>query len=45
MTEPRDQPLPMRWGDQPDLVGPRHHYRVALMARTLDASLGTHGGR
>ena len=39
MREPRDQLPPMRWGDKPDLVGPRHHYRVALMARTLEAYL------
>ena len=29
----------MRWGAEPGLVGPRHHYRVGLMARTLAAGL------
>lgn len=28
---------PMAWGSAPDLVGPRHYYRVGLMARTLRA--------
>jgi SAM-dependent methyltransferase len=27
----------MVWGSAPDLVGPRHHYRVGLMARVLAA--------
>ena len=30
----------MRWGTHPELVGPRHRFRVALMARTLRAYLG-----
>ena len=29
----------MRWGAEPELVGPRHHFRVALMTRTLAAYL------
>jgi SAM-dependent methyltransferase len=29
----------MRWGAEPELVGPRHYFRVGLMARTLAASL------
>ncbi|HLH22869.1 MAG TPA: class I SAM-dependent methyltransferase [Chloroflexota bacterium] len=29
----------MRWGAEPELVGPRHHFRVALMARLLAAYL------
>jgi SAM-dependent methyltransferase len=29
----------MRWGAHPELVGPRHRYRVALMARTLGGYL------
>jgi len=29
----------MRWGEHPDLVGPRHSFRVSLMARTLAAYL------
>jgi len=34
-----DQIDAMRWGTAPELVGPRHHFRVALMARTLAAYL------
>lgn len=29
----------MCWGAEPDLVGPRHYYRVALMARLLSTHL------
>jgi SAM-dependent methyltransferase len=29
----------MRWGAEPELVGPRHRFRVALMAQTLAAYL------
>jgi SAM-dependent methyltransferase len=29
----------MRWGAEPELIGPRHQFRVALMARTLAAHL------
>lgn len=29
----------MRWGAEPELVGPRHHFRVALIARLLAAHL------
>lgn len=33
----------MQWGAEPDLVGPRHYYRVGLMARTLRAYLPADG--
>lgn len=36
---PRPAPGVMAWGTHPELVGPRHHYRVALMARLLAAHL------
>jgi SAM-dependent methyltransferase len=29
----------MRWGEHPDLVGPRHNFRVSLMAHALAAYL------
>src|SRR4051812_19758182 len=36
----------MRWGAAPELIGPRHQFRVALMARTLARHLAArpHGG-
>jgi len=34
-----DQPIAMSWGAAPELVGPRHHFRVGLMARLLASYL------
>src|SRR5690242_9154292 len=39
VSAPASAPLAMHWGAAPELVGPRHHFRVALMARTLAAYL------
>jgi len=35
----------MHWGSEPDLVGPRHYFRVALMARALARYLPPSGRR